>query len=187
MIAIIMASITTTFAQTDHGTINRFGVGAELVAVGGNGIGYGGALEYKYTFEKDGFVPAHIVGGNLLLGASVADNSIHILVGGGYDANITYERGQFFAAGRINTPVVAVSGKYYVTKRTGYTNNYEFAINLYPTKGVLGIGGFYMTEYDCTVIGGKISLRFGGNKSSSSDGSRRTRGGGSRTCFGCGL
>ena len=159
LICIAFLCNAIVFAQNPT-KIQRYGAGAEIAAIGGNGFAYGGTIEYKFLTEKELLTKTNIVGGNILIGARFAEG-IHLLVGGGYEQNLTYERGQAYAMAKFNTPIVSLSGKLLFSQFKGYSNNYEVALSIFPGQNVLGIGGFYLTDYDCTVIGAKLTFRFG--------------------------
>ncbi len=154
---LLVVAITSAQEPTK---IQRYGLGGEIAAIGGNGFAYGGTIEYKFLTEKELLTKTHIVGGNILIGATFAEG-IHLLVGGGYEQNLTYERGQPYAMAKFNTPIVSLSGKLLFSQFKGYSNNYEVAISIFPGQNIVGIGGFYLTDYDCTVIGAKLTFRFG--------------------------
>ena len=145
----------------------RYSAGGDVAAIGGGGFAYGGTIEYKFLTEKNLLTDNHLVGGNLLVGVTVAQG-IHLLVGGGYDLNITKGRGQFYTMAKFNSPVIVVSGKLLFSGRDGNKYNYETAVTIFPGQNVVGIGGFYLTDYDCTVIGAKLTFRFGRTNGSSS-------------------
>ncbi len=174
----LLLIVATTSAQQSTNKIQRYGAGAEIAGIGGSGFAYGGTIEYKYLTQKDAIAINHVVGGNILIGATLGEG-IHLLVGGGYDQNITYERGQFYAMAKFNTPVVVVSGKLLLSQYKQYKNNYEIALTLFPGQNIVGIGGFYLTDYDCTVIGAKLTFRFG--KTNGGSGKKRD------DCTICGL
>lgn len=166
IITLLIIIISLSAYTQNTTTIQRYGGGAEISGVGGGTFAIAGTIEYKYTLAKSGYSPANIAGGNLMIGATISDG-YHILIGGGYDQNLSYERGQPYATARINTPVVVISGKLLFSQQKNYKNNFEVAAILFPGQNVVGIGGFYLTDYDCTVIGAKLTFRFGKTNGSS--------------------
>lgn len=177
-ILIVILSVSHVFAQTTPKKVQLYGAGGEITGIGGNGFAFSGTLEYKFLTAKELISQSHVIGGNLLVGARF-DDGVHLLVGGGYDQNITYERGQPYGMVKFNTPIVMVSGKLLFSQQKNYNNNYEVALSIFPGQNVAGIGVFYLTEYDCNVIGAKLTFRFG--KTNGSSGKKRD------DCSICGL
>lgn len=174
----LLLFVGTVIAQQSSNKIQRYGAGGEIAGIGGGGFAYGGTIEYKFISEKELLTKTNVLGGNLLIGATLADG-IHLLIGGGYDRNLTYERGQFYVMAKFNTPVVVLYGKLLLSEYKQYKNNYEFGASLFPGQNVVGIGGYYLTDYDCTVIGAKLTFRFG--KTNGGSGKKRD------DCSICGL
>jgi hypothetical protein len=165
-ITLILLIAVCAFQAQAQNKISRLSTGAEALYVGGSGIVYAFAGEYKYSTSKDVLAAAHTAGGNISIGASISDE-IAILVGGGYEENLTYKRGQLYGILRFNAGPVLLSGKLLKSEFQQYKNNIEINATVFPTKGIVGIKLLYYTEYNCSNFGAGIVFRFsssGGTK-----------------------
>jgi hypothetical protein len=168
-ITLILLMAVCAFQAQAQNTISRLSTGAEVLYVRGSGFVYAIGGEYKYSTSKDVLAAAHTAGGNISIGASISDETA-ILVGGGYEYNVTYERGQPYAILRLNLGPVLLSGKVLKSAFSQYKNNIELNATVFPTKGIVGIKLLYYTEYNCTNFGAGIVFRF-----SSSGGSKKEK------------
>ena len=167
---ILLIAICAFQAQGQETTINkisRLSTGAEVLYVGGSSFVYALATEYKYAASKNILSASHSVGGNIAIGASLSENTA-ILVGGGYEQNMTYERGQPYVIARISAGPILLSGKLLFSQFNQYKNNFEANATVFPTKGVFGIKALYYTEYNCSNFGGGIVVRFSSMSSGNS-------------------
>ena len=172
--ALCVLIITTTQAQSNFTT--RYGGEAELSAIGGGRIVYYGSVNYKYTLDQNFKAANSIVGGTAGLGVAIMDD-FQVLLEGGYEYNVTMERGQPVAGLRVNTPVIVANARLHFPQIDGYKMNGEGSLVFHPSQGNFGIGGFVSFEYDCMVLGPKVALRFGRTKNSR----------GSNNCWSCGF
>lgn len=117
--------------------------------------------------------PVWFLGGYLGPSIAVSDADLRLNVAGGYEQNLTYERGQYGL-------LVGVSGESWSldginlwptdpTLRQKYSN-FVLSGSWYPNASTVGIGLFYQKEYDCSYTGIKLSMRInatGGGRSGS--------------------
>lgn len=100
-----------------------------------------------------------------------------ITLAGGYEHNLTYERGQYAALVGIGGASWSVEAtKLWPTEsiyRERY-NNFIISGMVYPGGSVVGLGAFFQKEYDCTLIGAKLGIRLSSFEGGGGGGGYRT-------------
>lgn len=158
----------------------RYGGGLELaghVPLGSGNIGvlFGG--EYAFSMAQ-ATSTEHYLGAVSALSLIVGDETF-LYCGGGYKYNMHSRRGQPLVVAGIESTYIGVAAKMFISRYNNYNNGFGAALVVYPTGGLLGIGGVFEQEYGCNIFGGKIVLRFGESSYTSNSRSR------SKVCYHC--
>lgn len=155
---------------------------------------YGGKINLNGNFGADNTLGMYLAGEagmGILSGPTITDNKpiwflggyigpsialngdIQVNIAGGYEQNLTYERGQYGALLGLSGESWSIEGtKLWPTNpvyRAKYSN-FVLSGSWYP-ENTIGFGVFYQKEYECSYVGIKLSLRVTGRGTSRSSGS----------------
>ena len=122
--------------------------------------------------------PVWFLGGYVGPSIAISDAGLRANLAGGYEQNLTYQRGQYALLVGLSAESWSLEGiKLWPTiplYRTKYSN-FVLSGSWYPNASTVGIGLFYQKEYDCSYAGIKLSMRI----------SNTTGGGRSGSTFNC--
>lgn len=163
IVAIVAISIGSASAQTNK---QMLGAKLNLNTITGNGsIGL-----YLAGEGGIGFLPiadnqtkqVFLLGGYLGPSISLGESDLRLNLAGGFEQNITFERGQYGVLAGLSGSSWSLEGVKLIPTNKDYAERYKnWMISGTYYFSTVGIGVFYQKEYECNYIGAKLSIRFG--------------------------